>query len=44
MALAGSTLEQHVPGLDHASWHDLLAAHILFREAEGLIQSKKSVK
>jgi len=42
---AGTLLKQHMPGIDDGAWwHDWLYAHILFREAEGLIQSKKSVK
>jgi tetratricopeptide (TPR) repeat protein len=41
---AKAALDGHVPGIDTAAWHDWLAAHILFREAEGLIASKKSEK
>lgn len=41
---AKSILGEHVPGLDSASWHDWLFAHILFREAEGLVASKKTEK
>jgi tetratricopeptide (TPR) repeat protein/serine/threonine protein kinase len=38
---ASTLLRQHVPGLDGGWWHDWLFAHMLFREAEGLIARQK---
>jgi WD40 repeat protein/tetratricopeptide (TPR) repeat protein len=39
---AKSVLKDHVPGIDGgAGWPDRLAAHILYREAEALIRTKK---
>ena len=31
-----------VPGVDSYEWHDTLAAHILYREAEALLAAKKA--
>jgi tetratricopeptide (TPR) repeat protein/serine/threonine protein kinase len=43
LAEARSHLDLHVPGIDGAgNWHDWLAAHLLYREAEGLIAGNKA--
>lgn len=34
-------LERHMPGIDGNWWHDGLAAHILYREAQKMIAAKK---
>jgi tetratricopeptide (TPR) repeat protein len=39
---AQSRLDFFVPGIDTTEWHDWLAAHLLYREAEGLIAGKKA--
>ena len=41
---AKELLTQHLPGIDVSWWQDWLFAHILFREAEGLIASRKTEK
>jgi tetratricopeptide (TPR) repeat protein len=42
LAEAKAYIEVNVPGIDAAGWtNDWLAAHILYREAEGLIAGKK---
>jgi len=43
LAEAKSNVEVHVPGIDGGgSSHDWLTAHMLYREAEGLIAGKKA--
>jgi tetratricopeptide (TPR) repeat protein len=42
LAEAKPLLDHHVPGIDFAWWHDWLAAHMLYREAEALIAAKKT--
>jgi WD40 repeat protein/tetratricopeptide (TPR) repeat protein len=42
LAEAKSHVEVHVPGIDAGSLYDWLIAHILYREAEGLIAGKKA--
>jgi len=43
LAAAKSLVDVNVPGIDGGAWaHDRLAAHILYREAEGLIVGKKA--
>jgi tetratricopeptide (TPR) repeat protein len=43
LAEAKSIVEANVPGIDGSGWtHDLLTAHLLYREAEGLIAATKT--
>ena len=43
LAEAKSIVESNVPGIDGGSWsYDWLTAHMLYREAEGLIAGKKA--
>ncbi len=43
LAETKSNVEVHVPGIDGGDWsYDWLFAHMLYREAEGLIAGKKA--
>ena len=39
---AKSIVDVQVPGIDGPRSHDCLAAHLLYREAEGLLAGKKA--